>query len=148
MWYSKGVAMTIPLWTLLGFAVWTLLLLIAGVGVIRWSHILKGDMSLNEYWKALERGSPLYKRVVRVHANCVENLPIYTAIVVVLTAAHLTSATIDKLAITFFAARLIQSTIHFCFRQTTLWITLRFCFFTLQIICMGWLAGIIVMNAA
>jgi hypothetical protein len=33
-------AMTIPMWTLLGFAAWTLTLLIATVGVYRWFNIL------------------------------------------------------------------------------------------------------------
>jgi hypothetical protein len=32
--------MTIPMWTLLGFAAWTLTLLIATVGVYRWFNIL------------------------------------------------------------------------------------------------------------
>ena len=31
--------MTTPLWVLLAFAVWTLLVLLAGVGVHRWSRI-------------------------------------------------------------------------------------------------------------
>ena len=32
--------MTIPMWMLLGFAAWTLLLLMATVGVYRWVAIL------------------------------------------------------------------------------------------------------------
>ena len=32
--------MTIPQWTLLGFAAWTLGLLVAAVGVYRWGNIL------------------------------------------------------------------------------------------------------------
>ena len=32
--------MTIPMWTLLGFATWTVLLLVATVGVYRWVKIL------------------------------------------------------------------------------------------------------------
>jgi hypothetical protein len=34
--------MTIPVWMLLGFAAWTLLLLSTTVGVYRWSRILTG----------------------------------------------------------------------------------------------------------
>lgn len=34
--------MTIPMWMLLGFAAWTVLLLSATVGVYRWTRILSG----------------------------------------------------------------------------------------------------------
>ena len=34
--------MTVPLWMLLGFAAWTVLLLLSTVGVYRWSRILTG----------------------------------------------------------------------------------------------------------
>ena len=34
--------MTVPVWMLLGFAAWTVLLLLTTVGVYRWSRILTG----------------------------------------------------------------------------------------------------------
>ena len=41
--------MTLPVWMLLGFATWTVLLLLATVGIYRWSRILTGDGPISEF---------------------------------------------------------------------------------------------------
>lgn len=41
--------MTIPLWVLLGFAGWTLVVLSATVGVYRWFSILTGRTTIGEW---------------------------------------------------------------------------------------------------
>ena len=41
--------MTVPLWALLGFAVWTVVLLLSTVGVYRWSRILTGRVQIQEF---------------------------------------------------------------------------------------------------
>ncbi len=67
--------MPIPVWVLLGFAAWTLLLLFATVGVYRWSRILTGRTAIAT-WRADEsQGSEWYRRAMRAHMNCIENLP-------------------------------------------------------------------------
>ena len=91
--------MTVPVWVLLGFAAWTLLTLFGGVGVYRWSHILTGRAQIKEFRADVPQGSEWYLRAMRAHANCVENLPVYAAIVVALNATGLHSPTIDVLAI-------------------------------------------------
>ena len=97
--------MSIPLWVLLGYAAWRLLTLFATVGFYRWSHILTGRTSITE-WRADEvQGNEWYRRAVRAHQNCLENLPIYTAIAVVLVATRITSPILDGLAITILVAR-------------------------------------------
>src|SRR5215218_8205992 len=106
--------MPITLWVLLGFAAWTLLLLFATVGVYRWRRILTGRMAISAWRADEQQGSEWYRRAMRAHMNCVENLPIYTAIVVALLAAR----TVDWLAITILVARICQSTIHLCREQT------------------------------
>src|SRR5215211_577254 len=110
--------MSIPVWVLLGFAVWTLLLLFTTVGVYRWSRILTGRAAISEWRADEQQGSEWYRRALRAHMNCVENLPIYTAIVVALLAAGATSPTIDRLAISLLVARLGQSSIHIFYEQT------------------------------
>jgi hypothetical protein len=81
--------MTIPVWVLLGFAAWTLLTLFTTIGVYRWTRILTGRAAIAE-WRADEvQGSEWYRRALRAHMNCVENLPVYTATVVVLLALRL-----------------------------------------------------------
>jgi hypothetical protein len=69
--------MTIPVWVLLGFAAWTLLTLFTTVGVYRWARILTGRAAISERRADEVQGSEWYRRAMRAHLNCVENLPVY-----------------------------------------------------------------------
>ena len=73
--------MTVPVWMLVGFAVWTVLLLLATVGVYRWSRILTGRLPIRSFRADQVEGADWYIRAMRAHANCVENLPVFGAIV-------------------------------------------------------------------
>ena len=68
--------MNIPVLVLLGFAAWTLLTLIASIGVYRLSRVLTGRASMAEWRADLPQGSEWYQRAMRAHMNCVENLPV------------------------------------------------------------------------
>ena len=128
--------MPIPVWVLLGFAAWSLLVLFTTVGVYRWSRILTGRTAIAA-WRADEpQGSEWYPRAIRAHLNCVENLPIYTAIVVALLAARVTSPIVEGFAITLLVARICQSSIHLLFEQTNTIAAVRFAFFFVQAVCM------------
>ena len=48
--------MTIPQWTLLGFAAWTLALLVATVGVYRWGNILFSKARIASFRSDATRG--------------------------------------------------------------------------------------------
>src|SRR4051812_36660898 len=110
--------MPIPVWVLLGFAIWTLLLLFTTVGVYRWSRILTGRVALSS-WRADElQGDDWYRRAMRAHLNCLETLPVYTAIVIAILTAHVTSPILDGLAITMLGARICQSLLHLLLEQT------------------------------
>src|SRR5215208_1053938 len=100
--------MTIPVLVLLAFAAWTLLTLFGSVGVYRWSRILTGRASIAEWRADLPQGCAWYPRAMRAHMNCVENLPVYAAIVVGLMATGLQSSLVDRLSITMLAARIVQ----------------------------------------
>jgi uncharacterized MAPEG superfamily protein len=128
--------MTIPVLVLLGFAAWTLLTLFGSIGVYRWSRILTGRASVAEWRADLPQGSDWYKRAMRAHMNCVENLPVYTAIVVALVASGVKSATIDGLAIAILASRLGQTLVHIGLPPTNAASTFRFALFFVQAICM------------
>ena len=139
--------MPIPVWVLLGFAAWTLIILFTTVGVYRWSHILTGRAALSA-WRADEKqGDEWYRRAIRAHLNCLETLPVYTAIVVALLTAHVTSPTLDGLAITFLVARICQSLIHLLVEQTNLVAGIRFAFFFVQAICMITMAVLVAISA-
>ena len=135
--------MPIPVWVLLGFATWTLLILFATVGVYRWSRILTGRTAIAA-WRADEmQGTEWYRRAIRAHMNCVENLPIYTAIVVALLAARVTSPLLDGLAIVILLARICQSLIHLLMEQTNTVASIRFAFYFAQAVSMMAMVGAI-----
>lgn len=131
-----NMSSNIPLLVLLGFALWTLLTLFASIGVYRWSRILTGRASIAEWRADVAQGSDWYQRAMRAHMNCVENLPVYTAIVVALMATGVHSAVIDRLAVTFLAARIGQTLAHVALPPTNAAASLRFALFFVQVACM------------
>lgn len=139
--------MSIPIWVLLGFAAWTLLTLILSVGVYRWSRILSGRASISEWRADGTQGSDWYQRAMRAHQNCVENLPVYTAIVVVYIVTGVTSGILDALAVTIMGARVCHTLVHVTFQQTNLVAGFRFMFFLVQIVAMGAMGIIIATHA-
>ncbi len=135
--------MTLPVWMLLGFATWTVGLLLVTVGVYRWSRILTGRVPIREFRADQVEGKDWYKRSMRAHANCIENLPVFGAIVFALYAGGLVSATVNVLAVIILAARIMQSLVHVCFVQTNTMVSVRFGFFFAQIVGFLWLIAII-----
>src|SRR5688572_13107643 len=101
--------MTIPLWALLGFAVWAVVLLLSTVGVYRWSRILTGRVPIREFRADQIEGDDWYRRTMRAHANCVENLPVFGAIVLTLHASGIRDLLVDRIAIGVLIARVLQS---------------------------------------
>ncbi len=140
-------AVTVPLWALLGFAAWTVLLLLGTVGVYRWSRILTGRVPIREFRADRIEGEDWYKRAMRAHANCVENLPVFGAIVLVLRASGIDSPTANAVSVVILAARIAQSLVHVSFVQTNAVVSVRFSFFTLQIAGFVWLIAIVVAHA-
>jgi uncharacterized MAPEG superfamily protein len=140
--------MTIPLWVLLGFAGWTLAILLGTIGFYRWSRILTGRAKLNEFPADTPHGDDWYRRAMRSHANCVENLPIYTALVVVMVATGTRSPILDLLAILLLVARMLQTMIHIGFKQSNVVVGFRFFFFFVQIVSMIGMGIVIAMTAS
>jgi uncharacterized MAPEG superfamily protein len=139
--------MTTPLWVLLAFAVWTVLVLLAGVGVHRWSRILSRKAELTDFPGGVAEGVPAYRRAVRAHANCVENLPVYGAVAVVAALAGIDRPSLDLLAIVFLAARIGQTLTHMLFREANTTVGIRFGFFAIQVLAVLWMAAIVAFAA-
>ncbi|TAG25307.1 MAG: MAPEG family protein [Burkholderiales bacterium] len=95
---------------LLGFASWTLLLLM-GIAMLRGYYTLFGGRYANSFAVMGEDVSPFSGRLCRAHVNCYENLPAFAAII---AAAHFSgqSNITDPLALWALAARIAQSTVH------------------------------------
>ncbi len=129
--------MTTPVWVLLGFVGWTLLVLLLSVGVYRWSRILTGRQKIADFPADASGGADWYKRATRAHANCIENLPVYCGIVLAARAAHVDDSFLDVLAVALLVARVIQSTVHISFVQTNRVVSVRFSCFMVQFVCMA-----------
>lgn len=141
------MSMSVPVWVLLAFAVWTMLVLMLTVGIYRWGLVFSGRAQVSEFRADQVEGSDWYRRSMRAHLNCVENLPIYGAIVLVLVVSGARSSLLDALAVTLIGARIVQTVIHVAWEQTNLLASLRFAFFFIQLICMLWMAVLIVRHA-
>ena len=138
--------MTLPIWMLLGFAAWTLLLLMVTVGIYRWGRILAGMSGIASFRSDQLEGAPWYQRGTRAHANCIENLPVFAAIVIALQAGHVTGSLVNWLSIAILAARVVQSLVHVCFIQTDKAVAFRFSFYSVQLLSFIWLISIVVLR--
>lgn len=126
--------MTVPVWTLLAFAAWTVTLLLATVGVYRWTRILTGRVPIKDFRADRVEGDDWYKRAMRAHANCIENLPVFGAIVLALYVGEVRGPTVNYLCIAVPIARVIQSLTHVCLVQTNQVVSVRFTFFLVQLL--------------
>jgi len=128
--------MTIPLMALLGFAIWTLLILLVAIGPYRWIRILTGRNRASHWTADPNAGSGYYPRAMRAHMNCIENLPVFVTIVYVIDRVGLQSSLLDALALTVLGARIVQSSVHIALEQTDNVIFVRFGFYFAQIVAM------------
>jgi uncharacterized MAPEG superfamily protein len=136
--------MTLPLLTLLGFAAWTLLLLAATVGVHRWRLILTKRAAINAFPADASNGPDWYQRATRAHLNCIENLPVYGAIVLVIVLTGSSGWLIDLLSVAVLGARVCQTLVHVAFVQTARAVSCRFSLFTVQLLAMLWMIALVV----
>jgi uncharacterized MAPEG superfamily protein len=136
-----------PAWALLGFAMWTLALLLFTVGVYRWGRIFTGRVAIRDFPADAAGGEEWYRRATRAHANCIENLPVFCAVVFCLHLAHVSGLLVDVLAVTVLAARIVQSLVHVCFVHTNRVASVRFGFYFVQFVCFVWMAALAAASA-
>lgn len=139
--------MATPIWMLLAFAAWTILLLACTIGVYRWGLIFAGRAPINGFPADRPEGADWYKRAMRAHANCVENLPVFGAIVFALHASGTEGKLEDFASIAIVAARLMQSLVHVCLPQTSHVVAVRFTFLMVQLLGFFALIGCVVRHA-
>jgi uncharacterized MAPEG superfamily protein len=139
--------MSIPVWAVLAFAIWTITLLTFTIGVQRWSLILAGKAELKSFPGDEPHGSPFYRRATRAHANCIENLPVFAVIVLAAQASGAHSPTLDALSAAAVVARVFQTSTHLISGSNAA-IAVRFSFLCVQLVAFFWMAALIVLYAA
>lgn len=133
--------MTPPLLSLVFFALWTLALPVAGILVPRTLEVLAGKRRANSFTPGDAEEAPWRGRLARAHLNCLENLPVYGAVVLSLGVAGVSSPVIDQLAWVVLGARIVQSTLHLI--STSHWMVMaRATFFLTQVVCVVVMAAL------
>jgi uncharacterized MAPEG superfamily protein len=139
--------MTVPVLTLLGFAAWTVLLLAVTVGVYRFNLIFRGRASISDFPADQVVGDDWYRRSMRAHANCIENLPVFGAIVFAISTYGVGGLAVNCLSISVLVARVTQSLVHVSHVQTDAFVAVRFAFFSVQLVSFMALIVIVVRHA-
>ena len=130
---------------LLGLAAWMLVLLFVMVNQ-RGLLVLTGKMRVNAFAPdGSNTPEGFGRRLVRAHANCVENLPLLFAVLLYALATGNTAIT-DGLAVLLLAARVFQSVMHLI-STSPIFVWLRFAGFMVQLMIVAWwllrLAGLV-----
>ncbi len=126
--------MTPALYALIGFVFWTIILLF-GVAAARTMAVMKGEAQPNEFPAGVPHGSDFYWRLNRAHMNCLENLPLFAAVVLAGSVSNLDSESFHSMARIFVIARVAQSLVHLS-SGSSIAINIRFAFFLTQIVCL------------
>ena len=135
--------MSLSLWSLLGFAVWTHLLMVASIGVPRLLAIAQRRAAPNAFPADQVHGSERYRRSMRAHLNCVENLPVFATLVVTGALVGVADSAFQWLALAVLPARVSQSLCHVVSGSNRA-VTLRFCFYVVQLTSFFLLAGLLI----
>ena len=121
--------MSDTLFALLGFAGWALALLVL-MELVRSFLVVTRQVPANRFDPSNASLSPFMQRLARAHANCIEGLPIFGAILIVAVLTGKANVT-DALAYPFLVARIVQSCIHLV-STSAVAVILRFSAFTVQ----------------
>src|SRR5690348_3915078 len=121
--------MSPTIYALTGFVAWALLLLVL-MEAMRLYLVMSGKVAANGFTPDNSGLSPFMQRLARVHANCIEGLPIFGGLLAI---AIMTSraAVTDPLALWLLGARIVQSIIHLV-STTSIAVSLRFAAFAVQ----------------
>lgn len=131
-----------PIICLVVFAMWTVGLVALVLGPIRITKVLKREAPPSGFPPEVPHGSPFYRRLMRAHANCVENLPVFGAVVLSATVVGFTPPLLGTLATVYVAARMAQTTTHLI-SASNMAINIRFTFFLVQVACLIWMGGLV-----
>ena len=84
---------------------------------------------------------------MRAHLNCIENLPVFTSIVVAVWISDIRSPVIDVLAIIISGAKIAQTLVHITLVQSNTIASLRFALFFCQAASMLVIAALVAIHS-
>jgi len=115
------------------YAAWTLLLPVVYAGTIRVPMIVAGRKKA-DHWERGKPGDdpPVLMRMKNAHLNCVENFPIFAAVVVIAALLGRMPA-IDSIAAYVLYARIVQTVAHVAGTSLPL-IAIRGAFYAFQVL--------------
>lgn len=133
--------MSSTVYALIGFIAWTLFLLVL-MEAIRTYLVVTGAVASNGFTPDNAGLSPFMQRLARVHANCIEGLPLFGGLLTVAIMTSKTSIT-DSTALWFLVARIGQSVTHLISTSPAA-VSLRFTAFAIQmLIAVHWCWGLL-----
>ncbi|HEY9627173.1 MAG TPA: MAPEG family protein [Coleofasciculaceae cyanobacterium] len=100
--------MTVPLWGLILFILWTIVVVVLLL-VVRIRHLAAGG-SPKDF--GLIDDTNLMWRLFRVQSNLIENLPLYLGVLFLLTVRGVSGTAVDLLVSVYIAFRLLHSIVH------------------------------------
>ena len=136
--------MTTPLFALMGFVFWTVMLIVA-IAVARVAEVAAGRTPVNGFPAGQPHGGDAYWRLNRAHMNCVENLPMFAAVVLTGHVTGLSAGTFATLSQVYVAGRVAQSLIHVA-SGSAMAVNLRFACYLVQLGCQVTMACTIVLR--
>ncbi len=117
------------------YAAWALLL-VTGIAALRTTLVVRRERRANGFSPWGDDVSPFSARLCRAHANCVENLPIVTALIAVAAWQQRWDVT-DPAASWLALCRVAQSAVHLTSISEAA-VRLRFAFMATQIAILVW----------
>jgi uncharacterized MAPEG superfamily protein len=127
-----------PLASVVAFALWALML-VTTLGLTRSFLVLTRRRKATDFPAGVQHGGEAYWRLNRAHLNVLENLPIFSAIVIAGVCLHVTSRAFTTLPQVVVIARVVQSCVHLS-SGSAMAINVRFTAFLVQVASMSWLA--------
>lgn len=134
--------MSAPITALMGYVFWAVILALAVVGT-RAVKVLGGH-PVTEFPAGVPHGSDAYWRLNRAHLNTLENLPMFAAVVLAGVVSGESSDLFATLARVCVFARVGQSLVHLS-SGSAMAINVRVTLFLVQLTCIAWMAGRIVL---
>lgn len=135
--------MQLSQWALVGFAAWTLSLVFFTIGLPRIAAVLTKRARPNSFDPSVPHGSERYRRAMRAHANCVENLPVFASLVLLGSLLHVPGVLFQVAAFVVLPARVLQSIVHVVAGSSAA-VLMRFAFFSVQLGCYALLIALLV----